>query len=44
MAVVWQSKVTGSMVKGLEDKDIEHLITELDDAVMRICQDFGIDE
>jgi hypothetical protein len=40
---VWASSVTKEMTKGMTDNEIEMLITDLDDAVMAVCQDFGIE-
>jgi trehalose-6-phosphate synthase len=40
---IWQSTVTAEMVASLSDKDIELLTEELDDAVARICEDFGVE-
>jgi hypothetical protein len=44
MKEIWASSVTDEMTDeaGLDSKDTERLIEELDDAVMRVCQDFGI--
>jgi hypothetical protein len=44
MLNVWSSAVTADMVKGLTSNEIELLIADLDDAVMGVCQDFGIEE
>lgn len=41
--IIWQSKITKGMVSELSDKEIEILIQELDDMVVRTCQDFGIE-
>jgi hypothetical protein len=40
---IWQSTVTAEMVASLTDKDIALLTEELDDAVARICEDFGVE-
>ena len=37
--IVWQSKVTSSMVKGWSDEMVAELCSELDDAVERIFTD-----
>lgn len=41
---VWASSVDTEMVRyaGLSKKEVEALIKELDDAVMRVCEDFRI--
>jgi len=43
MKDVWASSVSAEMAKGLTKKEREQLVDELDDAVMRICLDFGIE-
>lgn len=43
MSTIWQSTVTSSMVKDLSESEIEILVADLDDAVMLVCQDFGIE-
>jgi hypothetical protein len=43
MKDVWASSVTDEMVKGFTKRELEQLVEELDDAVMRVCQDFGIE-
>jgi hypothetical protein len=43
MKDVWASSVSADMANGLTKKELEQLVEELDDAVMRICQDFGIE-
>lgn len=43
MSTIWKSSVTSSMVKDLSEGEIEVLIADLDDAVMLVCQDFGIE-
>lgn len=40
--VVWSSALDKDMVADLDEKEIAELVQELDDAVMRVCQDFGI--
>ena len=42
--MVWQSGVDREMIEnaGLTKGEIKRLIEELDDAVMRTCQDFGV--
>ena len=40
---VWTSAVSAEMAKGLTDNEIEILIADLDDAVMLVCQDYGIE-
>jgi hypothetical protein len=39
---VWASSVSAEMTKGMTDNEIEILIADLDDAVMLVCQDYGI--
>jgi|LakMenEpi03Aug12_release.lakeMendotaPanAssembly.Ray.scaffolds.fasta_scaffold6578899_2 hypothetical protein len=39
---VWASSVDTEMISGLTKGEIKELIKELDDAVMRVCQDFGV--
>lgn len=43
MSTIWQSSITSSMVKDLSESEIEILVADLDDAVMLVCQDFGIE-
>ena len=42
---VWQSQVSQEMIdeSGLSDNQVAELIEELDDAVARICEEFGIE-
>jgi len=40
----WSSVVTEEMTKGMTGDEIEILIADLDDAVMGVCQDHGIEE
>lgn len=40
---VWASSVTKEMTKGMSGNEIELLIADLDDAVMAVCQDYGIE-
>lgn len=41
---VWESSLDQEMIDdaGLEKSEMKRLIEELDDAVMRVCQDFGV--
>lgn len=41
---VWKSSVTAGMVKQLNDDERMILVQQLDDAVMEICQSYGIGE
>ena len=43
MKDVWTSSVTAEMTKGMTANEIEILIADLDDAVMLVCQDYGIE-
>lgn len=43
MSAVWTSSVTDEMVSKLEAGDIISLQIELDDAVMEICQRYGVE-
>ena len=43
MSTIWQSSITAEMVKDLDPNEVEVLIADLDDAVMLVCQDFGIE-
>jgi hypothetical protein len=43
MKNVWESSITTEMVKDLNPNELEVLIADLDDAVMLVCQDFGIE-
>lgn len=43
MSTIWQSSITSEMVKDLNPNEVEVLIADLDDAVMLVCQDFGIE-
>jgi hypothetical protein len=43
MENVWTSSVTTEMTKGMSGEEIELLIADLDDAVMAVCQDYGIE-
>lgn len=40
--IVWQSKITGSMVADFTLDEIYLLITDLNDAVQQTCQDYGM--
>lgn len=40
---VWASSVSAEMTKGMTGEEIELLIADLDDAVMAVCQDYGIE-
>jgi len=42
---VWQSQVSQEMIdeSGLSDNEVAELIEELDDAVARICESYGIE-
>jgi hypothetical protein len=42
MKDVWSSVVTAEMTKGMKGDEIELLIADLDDAVMGVCEDYGI--
>lgn len=41
--IVWESKISKSMVKDLTDSELGQLIEELDDAVVKVCEDFGVE-
>ena len=41
--VIWKSSVTKDMVKGMSEEDIEALVEELNDAVMRVCEEMGVE-
>jgi hypothetical protein len=43
MKNVWESSITAEMVKDLDPNEVEVLIADLDDAVMLVCQDFGLE-
>jgi hypothetical protein len=43
MSTIWQSSITSEMVKDLNPNELEVLIADLDDAVMLVCQDFGLE-
>lgn len=42
---VWRSQVSQEMIdeSGLSENEVGKLIEELDDAVARICEEFGIE-
>jgi hypothetical protein len=40
--VVWQSAVTEDMTSDLGDGEVQSLIRALDDAVARVCSDYGV--
>ncbi len=42
---VWRSQVSQEMIdeSGLSDNEVAELIEELDDAVARICESYGIE-
>jgi hypothetical protein len=40
--VVWQSAVMEDMTHDLDDGEIQSLIRALDDAVERVCSDYGV--
>lgn len=41
--VLWSSSVTNEMVKGMDTDKVNELLDELNDAVMRVCEDFGLE-
>jgi hypothetical protein len=43
MSKVWESIITEGMVRSMNPDEIELLIADLDDAVMAIMEDFGLD-
>ena len=43
MSTIWQSSITSEMVKDLNPNELEVLVADLDDAVMLVCQDFGLE-
>ena len=40
--IVWQSTLTESMVARLNSEELELMISDLDDAVAGICEEFDI--
>ena len=42
MDTVWKSQLTDDMTKSLSEDEIALLITDLNDAVMATCEDWGI--
>jgi|CryBogDrversion2_2_1035213.scaffolds.fasta_scaffold103560_2 hypothetical protein len=42
-AWTWRSEITSAMVAGLPDDKVDEFITALNDAVVNICADFGVD-
>lgn len=40
---VWKSVVTADMVKGLSADEVESLVDALNDVVMEVCQEYGVD-
>lgn len=43
MSNVWRSLVTSEMVKDLNESEISLLVEALNDSVMEICQNYGIE-
>ena len=43
MSNVWSSLVTSKMVKDLNESEISLLVEALNDSVMEICQNYGIE-
>ena len=43
MSNVWSSIVTNEMVKDLNESEISLLVEALNDSVMEICQNYGIE-
>lgn len=43
MSNVWSSLVTSEMVKDLNESEISLLVEALNDSVMEICQNYGIE-
>jgi hypothetical protein len=43
MKNVWESSITAGMVRSMNPDEIELLIADLDDAVMAVMEDFGLD-
>jgi hypothetical protein len=43
MSKVWESIVTKGMVRSMTPDEIELLVADLDDAVMAVMEDFGLD-
>ena len=41
--VVWKSVVTADMVKGMSADEIESLADALNDVVMEVCQEYGVE-
>jgi hypothetical protein len=39
--IIWESRLTAEMVKGMDDNEIEILIADLDDAVQATLEDWG---
>lgn len=43
MAVVWRSEITAEMVSDLTPEQIQQLVDCLDEAVMIVASDFGVE-
>jgi len=41
--IIWSSTVTADMIGMLSEDEKASLIESLDDAVMQVCEDFGIE-
>ena len=41
--IVWQSTITDELVKHLDQETIDELIEELNDAVVRVAQDYDLE-
>ena len=41
-SVLWRSEITAEMVSSLNDNDLAELLFALDEAVMNVSVDFGV--
>jgi deoxyxylulose-5-phosphate synthase len=42
--IVWSSVVTKDLVRHLSEQEIEQLADELNEAVVAICSDYGVED
>ena len=42
--IIWQSIITEEMVSGMSDDDIQMLCFDLNDAVVALCNHYGVED
>lgn len=40
---LWVSRITGSMVEGMEPSLVEEMFADLDKAIAQICSEYGVE-